>query len=1136
MSRINELMKKLISLDIKLRVENGKLKYNAPPGVVNNNILDEIKEYRDELIEFISRKQYEKIKPASANGNIPLSFAQQRLWFLDKLEEDSFAYNLPFPVKIKGSLNVEALKNSLLSVLERHSVLRTTFPEKDGAPHQKINTADNYKIPLITVPGNSEQEKMDYVKTEISEMIKKPYDLSAGPLYYMSLYKIDESLHILFMMFHHIVLDGWSIEILMREISESYNSAAAGRLISLPPLEIQYSDFSIWHNEWMKSSEAEKQLDYWKRELEDAPALLQMPLVNPRPAEQTLNGTTVLFEIDADRLEGLKSLAKMNNSSLFMVLFAGFSALLYRYSGQKDISIGTTIANRNRKEIEPLIGMFANTLVLRTDISGSPSFNELLSRVREKLLNAYDNQDIPFEKIVEEVRPERSLSHTPLFQILFELQEKGYQPGKTGKLEMTPLEMENKSAKFDMNMILLANNGRLSGSLEYNTDLFDSGYINNLIEHYGNILKSVVENPGLSIDSIDYLSEDEKKQIEKWNSTEENFPTDSTFDELFTKIVDKYPERIAAVENGKEITYKELNKKALELSHIITETEAQNTTVTAILLDRGIEYLTSVLAVFKSGGAFLPLDPKHPAARHTQIIEQSRPGIIITSEKYDAVINEAAGNIKDIKIKKLIIDNLPQREACVEKMIKINARPDDLAYIIFTSGSTGKPKGAMVLQKGMINHLYSKIRDLGITASDYIAQNASQCFDISVWQYLAALLTGGKIEIFQDEVAHDTELLLEKVEKHGLTILEVVPSFMSVMIDMIENRTGYKFEKLRWLVPTGEALPKALAVKWLNYFPCVPLINAYGPTECSDDVTHYPIKNVSDLRRDSVPIGKPIGNTKILILDKNMRLTPVWIPGELYVAGICVGKGYINDKERSDAAFIENPFSPGEMLYKSGDLARYLPDGNIEFLGRVDSQVKVRGFRIELGEIETELRKCESLKEAAVMVSKSGKELIAYIVPEEESVFIEEKIKTYLKERLPEYMAPSYYVILNKLPLTANGKLDRKVLPEPVISTDSGSIRLPETNTEIEVSAIWKEILKHDVIGAEQNFFEIGGHSLLATRLVSRIRDKYKIEIGLKIVFEKPTIKNLSAYIDALIWLSRGQNGNADAEMENITL
>ncbi len=1136
MRSADELMKFLISNDIKLRSEDGRLKYNAPAGAVNDEIFAEIKEHKEALLNFISIQNKDRIKPYLKKEFIPLSFAQNRLWFLDKLEEDSFAYNLPFPVKIEGRLNTDAIFSALRYVLNRHSILRTSFPEKDGIPYQKINQIGENAFLYSEAPGNSETEKWEWIKNKIDAQIKIPFNLYEGPLYFIQLFYINENTHILFMMFHHIILDGWSIDILMKEIGECYKKYSMGSDPELDRLEIQYSDFSIWHNEWMNSPQAKLQLNFWKRELEDAPVLLQLPLVKPRPAEQTLNGASEVIEIDNSLFTELKKLATENSSSLFMVMSAAFFVLLYRYTHQEDISIGTTIANRNRAEIEPLIGSFANTIILRSNLSGNPTFKNYLDQIKTKLLNTYENQDIPFEKIVEEVKPERSLSYTPLFQILFELQDISNSADENQDLKMTAIEPENTSAKFDMNFLLLVKNGSLSGNLEYNSDLFDKDYILRFIGHYKNILKSITNNTNSNISEIDFLINEEKKLLSSWNNTKEEFPLDKTFDELFLESVRKFPNKIAAVENGVQITYSELNTKAENLASILIENSAEPEKVIAILLERGIEFLTAILAVFKSGAAYMPLDPNHPAARHTQIIEQSKPCIILSEKKFESLLNEAVETAYKKNITQVFIEDLLIKDDESFSIKNSNANPNNLAYTIFTSGSTGKPKGAMVVQKGMINHLYSKIKDLNITRDDFIAQNASQCFDISVWQYLAALLVGGKVEIFPDEIAHDAELLLEKVDKNGITILEVVPSFMNVMIDMIDAKSAFSFNKLRWLVPTGEALPHELAIKWLLKFPAIPLINAYGPTECSDDVTHFPIYKIDDIKNHSVPIGKPIGNTQIFILDKNKHMVPIGVTGELYVGGDCVGRGYINDEEKTREAFVENPFMPGEILYKSGDLARFLPDGNIEFLGRVDSQVKVRGFRIELGEIETALCKYEKLKDAAVTVSKNGKELIAYVVPQNHEPNIANEIKNYLNKKLPEYMIPSQIVLMEKLPLSSNGKLNRKALPEPEINSTNKEINLAVTETEKIITDIWERLLHIDGIGIDQNFFEIGGHSLLATQLVTRLRDKFSLELPLKIIFEKTTVKSLSAYIDALLWLKISQTMEQTEDYEDIIL
>ena len=1138
MRSFEEVIDFLVEKEINLRVEDGRLKYNAPSGVMNNEILEVLKEYKAPLLDYLKNNNSDRITKYPKMDYPPLSYAQSRLWFLDKLEEASFAYNLPFPVRIEGNLNDKALEESLKYVLNRHCILRTSFPENEGKPFQKVNEIGNHIIDEVDAVGNSINEKEEWTRDFITEQVRMPFDLSQGPLYNLKLIRLDDNLNVLLMIFHHIVLDGWGIDLMLNEIGICYQAFSGGKELNLPELDIQYVDYSIWHNEWMNSNQAESQLNYWKEELSQAPSLLQLPLVKPRPAVQTLNGATECFEVDSQLLNSLKELARINECSLFMVLFAAFNVLLYRYSHQDDILIGTTIANRNRAETEDLIGLFANTIVLRSDLSGDPTFSEFLLQVKTKALTAYANQDIPFEKVVEEVKPERSLSHTPLFQILFELQDissKGnnYFSG----LKMTSMEPENISAKFDMNLLFLISNEKLLGNLEYNCDLFDKEYIQRFVAHYINLLKTIVGNPQIRIDELQYISKEELEQVNRWNNTHENFPLHASYDELFVGIVRKYPDKIAAVEGEINLTYDELNKRAELLASELQANGAGPERVVAILADRSARFLVSILAVFKCGAAYLPLDTRHPTNRHIKILDQAKPLIIITESRYLEKTDAAIKGLQKNSIMKVVTDDILNRD--LQGTFPISnpdVTPDNLSYIIFTSGSTGTPKGAMVIQKGMINHLYSKIRDLDINENDCIAQNASQCFDISVWQFLAALLVGGKVEIFPDDIAHDAEALIKQVDRNGITILEVVPSFMAVMTDMLEARSGYKFAQLRWLVPTGEALPPELALKWLDYFPNVPLINAYGPTECSDDVTHYPIYEKSDVHESSVPIGKPIANTRIIILDKNKRLVPIGVTGELYVAGDCVGRGYINDEVKTRSAFVENPFRKGETIYKSGDLARYLPDGNIEFLGRIDTQVKVRGFRIELGEIETELRKFDKIKSAVAIISKSGKDILAYVTIETPGMTDEKEIKEYLLNKLPEYMIPAQVLILDEFPLTPNGKINRKELPEPEIKIGNGSLALPETATEKAVSKIWQELMQIGIVGNDQNFFDIGGHSLLATRLVTRLRDSFSVEIPLKTIFEKPTVKQLAEHIDNLNWLKSSSSAVDDNETEDIII
>jgi len=1133
MRSFDELIKYFLDNDIKLRIEDEKLKYNAPAGSITPGILAEMKYYKNNLIEYISSGNHDEIVPYTGEGPVPLSFAHYRLWFLNKLEGDNHAYNLPFPVKLEGDLNTVVLLNAVKEVLLRHTILRTSFPESDGNPFQKVNDISDKSFGMFTAGGNSAEAKWLWINSFIADKVKVSFNLEKGPLFSIDIIHVDANTNVLVMVFHHLLLDGWSINIVLDEIEKYYDLLINGKNI-LPAPHLQYSDYTIWHNKWLESAGAKKQLDYWKNELMNLPGILQMPFTSSRPAVQTLNGATTIFEIDEITYNGLKKIASANDASLFMVLYAAFSVLLYRYTGTKDIILGTTIANRNRSELEELVGLLANTIAIRTNLSGNPSFIEYLGTVKKKMLSAYENQDIPFEKVVEEVNPKRSLSFTPVFQILFELQEiqktKASMPG----IKVTPIEPENTASKYDINLLMLLRDGILTGNFEYNTDLFSEDSVNRIINHFRQILYSIVQNPDTKIGHLNYITEKEKSALLAWNSNKQEFPVNESYYNLFSVTAEKYYSHIAAAENSNQVTYSELKQKADLLSSVLLNNGIKNGDVVAVLHERGINYLVSILAVLKCGAAFLPLNPRHPLQRHIQILNQAKPSALISEKSFAGTINELLGADGIHGLPVIYPEDKSNSGSGKNSYPLPNISPDDSAYVIFTSGSTGSPKGAIVKQEGMINHLYAKIKDLEITENDIVAQNASQCFDISVWQYLAPLLKGACVEIISDEMVLDAAQFINKLNKQGITILEVVPSFMSVLLETMKSHNISLLGKLRWLIPTGEALPPELAKEWLTRFPGIPLMNAYGPTECSDDVTHYKMFSIDDVKFPNVPVGMPIPNVNIYILDENLTPAAPGVIGEIFVGGICVGKGYLNDSEKTKAAFINIPFNQNRILYRTGDIGRFLPDGSIEFCGRKDMQVKIRGFRIEPGEIEAVLSSLNEIKEAVVIPAKDGNELWAYVVPAGSETLVPENIKALLKEQLPDYMIPAFIIQLDKIPLTANGKTDFSSLPVPAF--DSKTTSLPQTETEKRLSEIWIGLLNIQNIGMDDDFFELGGHSLLAMRVLTKIKEVFNLEISLKSIFEKPSLHMLSQHIDTLLWLRESQVVSNTDDTESFTL
>src|SRR5579884_283942 len=1060
-------------------------------------------------------------------GPAPLSFAQQRLWFLQRLEPESSAYNEPIAVYMRGKLNVEALTQTAREITRRHEILRSTFPMIDGQAVQVIDPTFhlNLTLPFIDLRGIPAAEREAAVQRKVKEELERPFHLEREMPWRTVLLQLDEQEHVSLTIMHHIITDGWSAEVFVKEIGVLYSSFAAGQTPPLPELKLQHADYARWQRRELESGRLDRQLAYWKRQLSGDLPILELPADHPRPAVSTYRGKRLPLRLPLSLSQELSALSRQEGVTLFMTLLAAFQVLLYRYSGQEDLLIGTPIAGRTRPEFEGLLGCFVNTLVLRTSLAGHPSFRALLKRVRQVTLGAYDSQDLPFEKLVEDLQPERSLSHNPLFQVMFILQNMPLADQELARLTISQVALENNTAKFDLSLCLQETPEGLTGFIEYSTDLFEASTIERMAGHFQRVLEMIVANPEQKITAFPLLSESElEQQLNEWNATEKAYPIAQCFPALFEAQVERTPNAIAVVCQQEALTYRQLNRCANGLAHELRALGVGPDTLVGLLAERGIDLLTAILAVFKAGGAYLPLDPHHPPARMRHIIEHSHTALVLTSQSFVAQINATVTELAERPQILTLEDMLDRHWQGMENLQPV-AEPHHLAYVIYTSGSTGTPKGVMIEQRGMLNHLFAKIDALQLTDADYVAQTASQCFDISVWQMLAALLVGGQVHILPDEIAHDPARLLSEVESWQISILETVPSLLRAMLDAPEaDATGKPaLSSLRWLIPTGEALPVDLCHRWLERYPHCPLMNAYGPTECSDDVTHHAISRPPAETERTIPIGRAIPNMRTYVLDAMLQPVPVGVSGELYVGGAGVGRGYLGEAARTAEAFIPDPFSneSGARLYKTGDLVRYRSDGTLEFLGRIDHQVKLRGYRIELGEIEAVLSRHVAIRECAVLVREDtpgNQRLIAYIVPQPGQNLQSDELSGYMKDILPEYMVPSAFVMMHALPLTANGKLDRKALPAPdqVDALSQAAFVAPRTPTEEELAKIWRDVLEVERIGIHDNFFEAGGHSLLITQVVARIRDAFEVELPLRVLFKTPTIAGVAEAIEKM--------------------
>ncbi len=1037
------------------------------------------------------------ILPRTKDTELPLSFAQQRLWFLDQLQPNSALYNIPMVLHFRGNLNQKALEQSLQEICDRHEVLRTNFVTIDGQPTQVIQTTRE-GISVVNLEDLTVHEQAEKTQQLKQKQATQPFDLAKESLIRITLGVLSETEHLLLVCMHHIISDGWSIEVFIHELTSLYNAYVQNQPANLAPLPIQYGDFALWQKQWLQGDVLQTQLNYWQNQLTAAPSLLSLPTDHPRPAVQSFVGTQQEFSLSPKLSQALTELSHQQGVTLFMTLLAAFDALLYRYTGSGDILVGTPIANRNRSEIEGLIGFFVNTLVMRTDLSDNPSFSQLLTRVREVTMDAYAHQDLPFEMLVEALQPERDLSHTPLFQVAFVLQNTPKSEIAMTGLTVTDLPPENTTAKFYLTLAMVNTDDGLKGVWEYNTDLFESSTIERLSGHFLNLLGGIAANPQARISQLPLLTESETNQLLiEWNNTQVDYPEYKCIYQLFEEQVKRTPDAVAVVCSQQQLTYNELNCRANQLAHYLQKLGVKADTLVGISLERSLEMIVGLLGILKAGGAYLPLDPDYPSERLQFAIADAQLSLLLTQEG--------------------LIDKLPKHQAPlilleqIREEINQNSQDNltgvvtanNLANLIYTSGSTGKPKGVMVEHRGLFNLAQAQIKTFNLQSNSRILQFASLNFDASIWEIILAMGAGATLYLDTKDALMPGLPLMGRLKDYAITHITLPPSALAAL--PLEE-----IPELQTIIVGGEACSEELIKQWAtgrNFF------NAYGPTETSVCAT---VEKWTD-ETLKVTIGRPIANTQVYILDCHLQPVPIGVPGELHIGGMGLARGYLNRPELTQEKFIPNPFSnyPDSRLYKTGDLARYLPDGKIEYLGRIDNQVKIRGFRIELGEIEALLNQNQAVQSSCVIVREDNlgdKRLVAYVVLQPEINLTINEIRQFLRAKLPDYMVPTAFVLLDTFPLTPNGKIDRRALPVPDLQSQ-GEYIAPRNPIEEKIAQIWAEVLKLERVSIEDNFFELGGHSLLATQVISRCQEAFEIALPLRYLFESPTIAQLSAVI-----------------------
>ena len=1078
-----------------------------------------------------------------------LSFSQTRMWLLDQLNPGNPAYNRPSNLQLLGKLNVAALEQSLNEIVHRHQVLRTSFPAKNGQPVQEIAPNLRVTLPVVNLSHLSSEARNHEVQKLAVEEAQRPFELSQLPLIRATLLKLEQKEHILLLTMHHIIFDGWSMGVLLQELTKIYQAFSQKKRSPLPELAIQYADFAYWQRQRLQGKKLESQLDYWKQELKGNLPVLELPTDRPRAAIQTHNGAREYLLLPENLSVSLLALSKQERVTLFMTLLAAFQVLLYRYTGQEDIIVGSPVAGRESLETEQLIGVFINTIVLRSRLEKDLTFQQLLQKVKETALAAYANQNLPFEKLIEELRPERDWSHTPLFQVLFQLRSHVRETWKVADLTVRDFQRDMGIAQFDLSLDMVEGAAGLSCVFQYNSDLFDSSTIKCMAGNFQTLLEGIVAHPEQNIAKLPILTEAERYQILKWNDTRVDYPQQKCIHQLFEEQVTRTPDEVAVVFGERQLTYRELNQRANQLAHYLQKLGVKPETLVGICLERSHLMVIGLLGILKSGSTYVPLDPNYPAHRLALMVEDSQLSILLTEKESAQIIPNYSGIEINLDTDwstgesnpPFIPPNRGDRggfKITLESSenLRIQITSQNLAYIIYTSGSTGKPKGVQINHQGVVNFLTSMAREPGIASDDVLLAVTSISFDIAVLELFLPLTVGAKVIIASQSDTNNVIQLLKLISQAGVTMMQATP----VTWKMLQAGKWEQIQPLKMLCG-GEAMSEELAAWMLQQ--CSSLWNVYGPTEATIWATLHQVRP----HQKPIPIGHPLANTRIKILDTCGQLVPIGVSGEIHIGGVQLARGYLNRPQLTREKFISIPPAPlvkggagsggikGDSLYKTGDLGRYLSDGSIECLGRLDNQVKIRGFRIELGEIEGNLMLHPEINNCVVTAREDitgDKRLVACMVPCGESTPKNEDLRSFLRQKLPGYMIPSHFVFLEQFPLTPNGKIDRQALPAPDLQQLTPVERFvpPRNQTEQHLSNIWSRLLNLEPISIDDNFFDLGGHSLLAIKLFAAIEEQWGQKLPLNTLFDTPTIRQLGKL------LNKSEVSNADTPWDSLVL
>ena len=1033
----------------------------------------------------------------------PMSFAQQRLWILDQLARDVAAYNMPRAYRLLGSVSVAGLETALHGLVDRHESLRTTFASESGSLLQVVHGKYSIELPLDDLSALDAADSRDQRDALVREEVQRTFDLATGPLFRCRLIKVKHDEYVLILNAHHIVSDGWSCEVFERDLGELYDAALANRAPELPELPIQYADYSVWQREWLTGDVFERQMRYWPEQLKDMP-VLQLQTDFPRPAVQTFHGASVQCEISSSVADGLRKLGQQAQTTLFMTLLTAFYVLLARYSGQSDIAIGSPFAGRNRPELEEVIGFFVNSLVLRINHSGSLTYLDALQHVREVVLDALSHQDLPFEKLVAELLPNRDTDRNPLFQVMFSLQGAGARRLAFANADIEPLRIPSSVAKVDLTLFVKESEDTLLCTLNYNTDLFTQATARTMLGHFSNLLIDVAANPNNKVSSLRLLDHSEESRIvHEWNETVRDYPRDATLKALFAEQVAAAPNAIAVRDEHSELSYSELDSRSNQLAHYLLECGVEPDQAVGLAVSRSVNLLICILGIIKAGGAYLPLDTSYPRERQDFMLRDARVKVLVTEASQAARLSKSDCRVINLDRDRRTI------ESRSDKLPLVSLASDNLAYIVYTSGSTGTPKGVCIEHRA-VSRLIINTDYVQLGKGDRVAQISNVCFDAATFEIWGALLVGATLEIISRNVLLSPEAFATQLARRQISTMFIT----TALFNQLAGHSPNLFAGVGTVMFGGEAVDVESVRNVLDQGKPPRLLHVYGPTECTTFATWHEV-TPADAALRTIPIGRPISNTRAYVLDEGLNAVPVGVIGELYLGGDGLARGYLNQPELTAEKFIADPFMANERLYKTGDLVRFRPDGAIEFIGRFDNQVKIRGYRIEPGEIESQLNRHAGIESSLVLVDRKDSEderMVAYVVPVEFDSFKPAVVRDHLAARVPEFMVPAAVVPVQTWPLTANGKIDRTALPKPAVQA-GGTVaaRAPKTQIELHLCKIWEDVLGVDNVGVTDNFFELGGHSLLAVRLFDAIERLFGKRIPMDTLwYEGGTVETLA--------------------------